>query len=208
MKELTETQVRAYFESLNTELGTPNQNSECACLCPIHGEEHSSASFNLNKGVWKCYPCDLGGDLYKMEGCLFPDDPFPTIKERVDGICNGAVRTDGLETPSPKKELKNKKWRPYVEEAHYPYMAVVNSDTDDTATVKIKYVITRIRYTDEQGGKRFVAWYRVDQASPKIWHFPDNFPKILYRLPELMKAQVVLLLSFPLLSFCWFPSRT
>jgi hypothetical protein len=168
MQLLTETQVRNYFDSFNTELGIPNQNSECAFLCPIHGDEHASASFNLNKGVWHCYPCDLGGDLYKMEMLLFPEDSFPVVKERVDAICSGDARTEGLDTIAPKKKLADKKHRPYLQVETHFYQAFVESDVDGTSTIQNKYAITKVLYTDEKGGKGFWVWYKTSKDSPKI----------------------------------------
>lgn len=189
MKQLTETQVRNYFESFNTELGLPNQNSECAFLCPIHGDKHASASFNLNKGVWHCLVCDLAGDLYAMEGFLLPECSFSTIKQQVDDICDGVVRSEGANTLSPKKELKSKTYRPYNVTDIYLYNAIIDGQE------KTIYGITKVLYNDEQGGKGFLVWHKASLDGPRIWHFPDNYPKILYRLPELTKAMVVFIVE-------------
>ena len=194
MEQLTETQVRNYFDSLNTELGISN-HGECAFLCPVHGEEHASASFNLDKGVWFCHPCDLGGDLYKMEMLMFPEDSFPVVKQRVDAICEGVVRTEGVSKLAPKKELKERKWRPFTEDTTYYYQALVDSETGGPPTIRAKYSITKVSYTDEEGGKGFFAWHKTSANGPRIWHFPPNYPKILYRLPELANAKVVFIVE-------------
>jgi putative DNA primase/helicase len=189
LEHLTETQVRNYFESLNTELGFPNANSECAFLCPVHGEKHSSASFNLNKHAWHCFPCDDGGDLYKMEMLLFPEDSFPVVKERVDAICDGDARPEGLYTLPAKKELKNRTYRPSTEVETYLYQAVIDGELKD------KYAITKAFYDDNPTEKTFRVWYKTSKDGKRLYGLPDNFPRILYKLPEVQQAQAVFIVE-------------
>ncbi len=89
----SETQIRTYFTSINTELGYSN-HGECAFLCPIHGDHTASASFNPDKQAWYCHACGIGGDLFKIEQLLCPDDPFPVIKERLISICYCQERSE------------------------------------------------------------------------------------------------------------------
>lgn len=42
------------------------QGREYVGLCPFHAERTPSFSVNAEKGVWHCYGCDAGGDLFKF----------------------------------------------------------------------------------------------------------------------------------------------
>lgn len=50
---------------------------EFAMLCPFHEDRRPSLRINPAKGVWRCDPCDEGGDaiafMQKWRGLSFPD---------------------------------------------------------------------------------------------------------------------------------------
>ncbi len=183
---LSEKQIRTYFTSINTELGYSN-HGECAFLCPIHGDNTASASFNLDKQVWYCHACGVGGDLYEMEKYLCPDDPFPVIKERIIAICKGQARPEAVKVSFATKELKEKKYRPVTNDVTCFYNAIIDEKE------KHKYAITRYHYDDNPTEKTFRAWYAKD--GKQVWGAPKDFPLIPYRLPELQKAQIVFIVE-------------
>ncbi|MGE0757154.1 MAG: DNA primase [Pirellulaceae bacterium] len=46
-------------------------------LCPWHNDSNPSLQVNPERGSWKCWPCNLGGDIFsfvmKREGVSFPE---------------------------------------------------------------------------------------------------------------------------------------
>jgi len=50
---------------------------EWACACPFHEDSNPSLRINVAKGVWRCDPCDAGGDsiafMRRWRGLSFPD---------------------------------------------------------------------------------------------------------------------------------------
>jgi DNA primase len=49
--------------------------------CPVHRDEHPSASVNVAKGVWYCYRCHAHGTV---DGAIYDDvdlDPFALVKD-------------------------------------------------------------------------------------------------------------------------------
>ena len=46
-------------------------------LCPWHDDTRPSLQINPERQSWKCWPCDIGGDIFsfvmKMEGVDFPE---------------------------------------------------------------------------------------------------------------------------------------
>ena len=46
-------------------------------LCPWHDDTRPSLQVNPERQTWKCWPCDIGGDIFsfvmKMEGVDFPE---------------------------------------------------------------------------------------------------------------------------------------
>jgi DNA primase len=43
-----------------------NGTRELAIRCPFHDDEHPSMRVNLMKEVWRCDPCDAGGDVFDL----------------------------------------------------------------------------------------------------------------------------------------------
>jgi len=36
------------------------------CKCPFHADNHASLSINPKKKIWKCFPCNVGGNVIKF----------------------------------------------------------------------------------------------------------------------------------------------
>jgi hypothetical protein len=178
--QFTEQQIRKYFASLNTELGLPSKD-ECAFLCPIHGDNTASASFNLDKQQWFCHACGIGGDLYKVEMLLCPEDPFPLIKQRVDAICNGENRDNTITNLPEQKPLAYKAHSPFTEDVTYYYTEPVEGQE------KTIFAITRGHH--QNGKKSFMAWHVKDGV--KKWEMPKGCSPFPYRLSEVQDANLI-----------------
>lgn len=40
---------------------------EMACLCPFHADKSPSMKVDLDKKVWNCFPCDIGGSVIDLD---------------------------------------------------------------------------------------------------------------------------------------------
>jgi hypothetical protein len=64
-------QAHAYFAYRLTEGKVPFRGTFTA-RCPFHGDRTASLSVNLEKAVWNCHACDIGGGIYEFEKQMFP----------------------------------------------------------------------------------------------------------------------------------------
>ena len=63
--------------------------------CAFHGDRVKSARLNTDNGGFRCFGCDMAGDVYsiimKKEGVTFNE--AKQIAERITGESNGELRT-------------------------------------------------------------------------------------------------------------------
>ena len=52
----------------------PSKNEQ-HILCPFHDDHQPSMSINLDKGVWYCHTCGIGGGLHKLQQRLEKENP-------------------------------------------------------------------------------------------------------------------------------------
>jgi CHC2 zinc finger len=38
--------------------------------CPVHDDTHPSASYNVERAIWKCHACGAGGGATYLSECL------------------------------------------------------------------------------------------------------------------------------------------
>jgi len=55
-----------------------------AC-CPFHGENHPSFSVDYEKGVYNCFSCHVGGDMFNF---ISEKHGFSKWKETIDYLCS------------------------------------------------------------------------------------------------------------------------
>ena len=72
------------------------------CRCPFHAERTPSFHVNNSKGLWYCFGCHEGGNVFqfiqKIESCDFPE-AVRKVAER----CNIKIDEDDEETPEQKE---------------------------------------------------------------------------------------------------------
>ena len=51
--------------------------AERTVRCPFHDDRHPSLRINTQKQLWRCDPCDIGGDVFafvrRFNKCSFPE---------------------------------------------------------------------------------------------------------------------------------------
>lgn len=82
---------------------TSRNPSQILILCPFHDDQNlGSAGFNIDKGVFHCFSCDAGGNIYQfvaeMEGC--------SIKEAERLLDNEFQITVSYDLSKSKQKIK------------------------------------------------------------------------------------------------------
>ena len=82
---------------------------KCLGICPFHDDSHPSMSVHKGKQIFKCFSCDVGGDVFafiqKREQCSFVD-AVKILRERFAGgsvplIMHTPVKVQSKPKPEP-----------------------------------------------------------------------------------------------------------
>ena len=131
--------------------------------CPWHNDKRPSLTVNQERQTWKCWPCDVGGDVFsfvmRRDGVDFPS-ALRTLAE-LAGIefqqFQGKKTTPG--TPEDKDTLLSA--MKLVNEA---YFQELESGQSDDAKIARDYLASR--GVDDENRKRFQIGF-----SPDSWSF-------------------------------------
>ena len=76
--------------------------------CAFHGDRVKSARLNLDNGGFRCFGCDMAGDVYslimKKEGVNYGE--AKQIAERITGESNGELRANPKRNPAVSGESR------------------------------------------------------------------------------------------------------
>ncbi len=133
-------------------------------LCPWHSDRRPSLTVNPERQTWKCWVCDIGGDIYsyvmQRDGVDFPT-AMRTLAEMagipIDEMRGGKKTTPG--SPEDKPTLFSA--MKLVEDAYFDQLE--NATSDDA---KIARDYLQSRGIDEENRKRFRIGF-----SPDAWSF-------------------------------------
>ena len=155
-------QAHAYFAFRITEGKVPHRGTFTS-RCPFHGDRTASLSINLDKGgVWNCHACNIGGGVYDFERQMFPGRSNEELWESIYKITGAKPSPQGKFTPKG----------PVV--ATYEYVAPDGSLLFEKQRHEPKCFTQRA--PNGLGGWKYSL---------------ESVRKVLYRLPEVMAAQVV-----------------
>jgi hypothetical protein len=155
-------QAQAYFTYRITEGKVPQRGAFTA-RCPFHGDRTASLSVNLDKGgVWNCHACNIGGGVFDFEKQMFPGRSNEELWESIYKV-TGAK-------PSPQGKYVAK--GPVI--ATYEYVS-----PDGTVLF------------EKQRHEPKCFTQRAPDGHGKWRYSLDGVRKVLYRLPDVMAAQVV-----------------
>ncbi|QDT09806.1 DNA primase [Planctomycetes bacterium K23_9] len=134
-----------------------------ACRCPWHNDKRPSLTVNRERQTWKCWPCDIGGDVFsfvmKRDGVDFPT-AMKTLAELagipVEEYTRGKKTTPG--SPDDKATLLAA--TKLVADAYFQQLD--NPKTDDA---KIARDYLEQRGVDEENRKRFQIGFAPDSWS-------------------------------------------
>jgi putative DNA primase/helicase len=62
---LSRLSFRSFYTSFIPSLKV-NGNNRATGLCPFHDDHNPSLNINLDNGKWKCFVCDIGGDVFSF----------------------------------------------------------------------------------------------------------------------------------------------
>jgi hypothetical protein len=155
-------QAQAYFAHRITDGRVPHRGTFTA-RCPFHGDRTASLSVNLDKGgVWNCHACNIGGGVYDFEKRMFPSRSNDELWESIYKITGAKPAASG------KFVAKG----PVV--ATYQYVAPDGTILFEKQRHEPKCFTQRT--PNGSGGWRYSL---------------EGVRKVLYRLPEVMAAQVI-----------------
>ncbi len=134
-----------------------------AARCPWHNDKRPSLSVNRERQTWKCWPCDIGGDVFsfvmKRDGVDFPT-AMKTLAELagipVEEYTRGKKTTPG--SPDDKATLLAA--TKLIADAYFQQLD--NPQTDD-ARIARDYLAER--GIDDESRKRFQIGFAPDDWS-------------------------------------------
>jgi hypothetical protein len=74
-------------------------------LCPFHKDKHPSLSIDLERGLWHCFTCDMGGDVIRF---IETRDRL-SFKEAAKSV--GAWRSEGMSESERRRLGRERKKR-------------------------------------------------------------------------------------------------
>lgn len=195
--------AKRYLEVLSPylEAGDPNDQDEIGMRCPLHNDSKRSASVNVEKGLWFCNACNLGGP----------------VKDLVKTIEQGGAAHHGQGDSSSKRSASSKrsdttKVFPYTDNHVRAWQAQLQSndevrlalqdrrglEAETIAEFEIGWDSSDRAYTipirDVNGELVNIRWYQLDPPDDrrKIWGVTGfNEPK-LYPVDELLESQEII----------------
>jgi AAA domain/CHC2 zinc finger len=159
-------QAIAYFKYRLVDAKVPARGAFTA-RCPFHGDRTASLSVNLDKGVWNCHACNIGGGIFDFESQMFSTR---TIEERWEAI----YKITGATPPAKNGKFVAK--GPVV--ATYQYTDVSGKLLFEKRRHEPKCFTQRAPWPN--GGWKYSL---------------DGVKRVLYRLPELITAPMAFIVE-------------
>ena len=134
-----------------------------ACLCPWHNDRRPSLTVNRERQTWKCWPCDIGGDVFswvmKRDGV-----DFPTAMRMLAELAGIPVEeyTRGKKTTpgSPDDKATLLAATKLIADTYF-----ANLDNPKTDDAKIARDYLAQRGVDDENRKRFQIGFAPDEWS-------------------------------------------
>ena len=173
-------------------------------LCPFHDDRHPSLRVDPEKGLYHCFSCGAGGDVFRFvqekEGCGFGE----AVRLCAD-ICHLPVpaldagsqkhRPDKQQTPAPTVEM-NERYRqtllpydPGMEELRETYAAFEVGIAPAIVPEAWKFTRGRLIFPIRNAAGELVAFaarYRGDLSAKKIPKYINNSTSVIYKKDELL----------------------
>ena len=173
-------------------------------LCPFHDDRHPSLRVDPEKGLYHCFSCGAGGDVFRFvqekEGCGFGE----AVRLCAD-ICHLPVpaldagsqkhRPDKQQTPAPTVEM-NERYRqtllpydPGMEELRETYAAFEVGIAPAIVPEAWKFTRGRLIFPIRNAAGELVAFaarYRGDLSAKKIPKYINSSTSVIYKKDELL----------------------
>ena len=173
-------------------------------LCPFHDDRHPSLRVDPEKGLYHCFSCGAGGDVFRFvqekEGCGFGE----AVRLCAD-ICHFPVpaldagsqkhRPDKQQTPAPTVEM-NERYRqtllpydPGMEELRETYAAFEVGIAPAIVPEAWKFTRGRLIFPIRNAAGELVAFaarYRGDLSAKKIPKYINSSTSVIYKKDELL----------------------
>lgn len=143
------------------------QGRHYVARCPFHNDKRPSMTVNQERQTWKCWVCDVGGDIFSFvmqrEGVDFPTALkilADTAGIRYEDFARGKTKT---QPGSPDDKATLLSAIKFVADEYY---RMLESDSSDDAKIAREYLAER--GINEQSRKRFRIGFSPDSWSHSI----------------------------------------
>jgi hypothetical protein len=134
------------------------KGGELYVRCPFHEDEHLSLRINPTKHVWRCDPCDIGGDIFTLFGRMRGLEDFRSVVgdlARCLGVNGHANRSIPREASKPRVKVASLTNEPtsvhmYTDEAGAPWIEVRRYDRANGEKDYFPYDPVATRYFSEK----------------------------------------------------------
>lgn len=171
-----------YAQSLGWELR--NRGVEKICLCPFHPDSSPSMRLHPEKQLWKCDPCDMGGDVIKLHAMLNNISMGTAIRE-----LNGEEHknyTSGYVIPKKDKKPLQSKPNAKEEALEVPLKEVKAYDYHDP-TGKLLFQV--VRYEPKTFRQRAIL------SDGSISWKMDGVERVPYNLPDVLSSPMIFIVE-------------
>ena len=171
----------------------PNQDHEWGMKCPLHDDNKRSASLNIEKAVWYCQACDLGGPV----GDLVREMRRHTNGQNGTGPGHKQERKQERTDQFPYTDDQVRAWNAALlgtAEVLEPLQKRRGLTTETLAHFEIGWDGRSEAYTipirNADGELVSIRWYQLDPPDDrrKIWGVKGWGEPVLYPIDELIEA--------------------
>jgi len=162
------------------ELKRGGKSNERVGLCPFHQEDTPSFTVNTDKQMFYCFGCQAGGDVFNFVSRIEGLSAFGDVVKKVTELV-GYVPLPAAGSAPKKAEPKVPAQTPAGKiVAVYPY-------TDEQGA--LLYEVCRIE-PGKNGRPKDFTQRHYDAGGKVVWGM-EGVRRVLYRLPEVLKAETV-----------------
>jgi len=153
----------------------PVVGEEMLACCPFHDDANPSLSVNVKNGLWHCFSCKIGGDVFDFYKRIHNVG----FAKACEGLAAQIVCSDGQRGEKDKQTVEVANATDENCTAQYDYL-----DTDGRCVYSV------LRFEETGKKKTFRMWHKHTETGEWIQKV-KGIKRIPYQLPEIIRAETV-----------------